>query len=209
MAFFNNTRDEDTPDESPNVRFYNVEQTKKKNEILTWIEKHGGTKEMKNYDDFLSFMEPKYLVHNAIQFVNGELADTKYLALWDDGSCLLKNVTTHGASAMYLYYRAFMDSTTITIRKNNAHGEILATFKVNKTKGNSIRKIPFKKINETLDLYFEANNDEITKQVITSHITWLTFLTDIPGAAEAGFDQINQAFLELLNTPNTRTPNYG
>ena len=185
MAFFNNTRDEDTPDESPNVRFYNDEQTKKKNQIISWVEKYGTKEEKKNYADFLSFMEPKYLAHNATNFVNGELADTKYLALWDDGSCVLKNINTKGASSIYMFYRAFINGTTMTIKKNNAKGEILAQFKVDKTDGNGIRKIPFKTINEPIDLYFEANNDRIAKQVSTSHISWFAFLSDIPGTTES------------------------
>tara|TARA_R110002051_G_scaffold2189_1_gene11250 strand:+ start:4128 stop:6860 length:2733 start_codon:yes stop_codon:yes gene_type:complete len=206
MAFFNNTRDEDTPDESPNVRFYNDEQTKKKNQIISWVEKYGTKEEKKNYADFLSFMEPKYLAHNATNFVNGELADTKYLALWDDGSCVLKNINTKGASSIYMFYRAFMDGTTMTIKKNNAKGEILTQFKVDKTDGNEIRKIPFKTINEPIDLYFEANNDRIAKQVSTSHISWFAFLSDIPGSTEAGYGQINRSFIELLNTQTPELP---
>ncbi len=206
MAFFNNTRDEDTQDESPNVRFYTQEQQQQVNEVVSWVKKHGTDAEAKKYANFLSFMEPKYLAHNATNFVNGELADTKYLALWDDGSCVLKNVNTQGASAMHLYYQAFMDGTIMTIRKNNADGEILAKFKVNKTDGNSFRKIPFKPINETIDLYFEANNDGIAKQVSTSFITWLAFIKDMPGAKETGYSQMNQSFLALLNSNTKKLP---
>jgi hypothetical protein len=206
MAFFNNTRDEDTPDESPNLRFYTKEETAKKNKVLSWIKNYGTKIEAKNYANFLTFLEPKYLGHNATDFVNGQLADTKYLALWDDGSCVLKNVNTQGASYMYLYYQAFMDGTTMTIKKNNAEGKVLAQFSVDKTKGNGIRKIPFKKINEPVDLYFESNNDFIQKQVSTSHISWLAFLSDIPGANQAGYHQVNQSFLELLNTNTLELP---
>ena len=206
FAYFNNTADEDTPDESPNIRFYTDEQNNKKNKIVSWVEKYGSKKEAKLYEEFLSFMEPKYLAHDATDFVNGELADTKYLALWDDGSCVLKNVNTQGASAMYMNYKAFMDGTTMTIRKNNSKGEILAQFKINKTKGNIIRKIPFKKINEPTDLYFESDNDRIGKQVSTSFITWFAFLKDIPGDTEAGYPQINKSFLELLNTHTQELP---
>ncbi|MBQ4914182.1 DUF1553 domain-containing protein [Maribacter sp. MMG018] len=206
FAYFNNTADEDTPDESPNIRFYTDEQNDKKNKIISWVEKYGSKKEAKLYEEFLSYMEPKYLAHDATDFVNGELADTKYLALWDDGSCVLKNVNTQGASAMYMNYKAFMDGTTMTIRKNNSKGEILAQFKINKTKGNIIRKIPFKKINEPTDLYFESDNDRIGKQVSTSFITWFAFLKDIPGDTEAGYPQINKSFLELLNTHTQELP---
>lgn len=205
-AYFNNTADEDTPDESPNIRFYTDEQNDKKNKIISWVEKYGTKKEAELYEEFLSFMEPKYLAHDATDFVNGELADTKYLALWDDGSCVLKNVNTQGASAMYMNYQAYVDGTTMTIRENNSHGEILAHFKIDKTKGNIIRKIPFKKTNKPTNLYFESNNDRIGKQVSTSFITWFAFIKDIPGVSEAGYSQINKFFLELLNTDSPQLP---
>ena len=41
MAFFNNTRDEDTPDDSPNLRFYTKEETAKKNKVLSWVKNYG------------------------------------------------------------------------------------------------------------------------------------------------------------------------
>ncbi|WP_405380815.1 PSD1 and planctomycete cytochrome C domain-containing protein [Maribacter sp. LLG6340-A2] len=203
MAFFNNTRDEDTPDDSPTLRFYTDAQEQQKEEIITWVRTHGTQEEARNYADFLSFLEPKYLAHNATDFINGELADTKYLALWDDGSCVLKNVDTQGASAMYLYYRGFMEGTTITIRKNNANGAILSRFKVGNTKRNIVAKIPFEPLQEMVDLYFEADNNAIAPQVSTSHITWLAFLKDIPGKNSPGYEKINTLFLNLLNT---RTP---
>ena len=206
MAFFNNTTDEDTPDESPNLRFYNEEQHRKKNDVISWIKKYGTQKEADFYEDFLLSMEPKYLAHDAQDFVNGELADTKYLALWDDGSCIFKNVNTQGASAMYMNFSASLSGTSMTIRKKDKEGEILTEFKINKTDGNIIRKIPFKNIDRPTDLYFETNNDEIPNQVSTSYITWFAFLKNIPGSTKAGYNQVNKSFLELLNANTPELP---
>lgn len=206
MAFFNNTADEDTPDESPNIRFWNESQKKKKEEILSWIKKYGSKNQVAAYDDFLTFTEPKYLAHDAQEFVNGELADTKYLALWDNGSCIMENVNTKGASAMYMNYAASVNGTTMTIRNNGKDGELLAQFKIDKTDGNIIRKIPFKKIDRPVNLYFEANNDAIPKQVSTSYITWFTFLEDLPGPTTTGFDDVGQSFLALLNAQTPTLP---
>lgn len=199
MAFFNNSRDEDTPDESPNIRFYDDRQRQDVDKVIAWVKKYGSEEAVKVYHDFLTFNEPKYLAHNAVDFTNGELADTKYLALWDDGSCTLKNVNTQWAGFMYMNYRSDIDGTQMTIRKNNAEGEILARFITNKTDDNTIRKIPFKSTDGTIDLYFETNNDKIKKQVSTSYITWFAFLEDIPGKSQQGYRGITETFLTLLN----------
>ncbi|MDT7828183.1 PSD1 and planctomycete cytochrome C domain-containing protein [Pricia sp. S334] len=206
MAFFNNSRDEDTPDESPNIRFYDSVQQKKVARVNSWVQKYGSEKVAGVYEDFLRFNEPKYLAHNAEDFTNGELADTKYLALWDDGSCTLRNVYTRGAGFMYMKYRAGIDGTRMTIRKNNEEGEILAQFTIDKTNGNTIRKIPFKRTDEIIDLYLETNNDRIGKQVSTSFITWFAFLEDIPGKSKPGYRDINGTFLELLNADTPELP---
>lgn len=206
MAFFNNSRDEDTPDESPNIRFYDDWQRQDVDKVNAWVKKYGSEEAVKVYHDFLIFTEPKYLAHNAEDFTNGELADTKYLALWDDGSCTLKNVNTRGAGFMYMNYRSDIDGTQMTIRKNNAKGEILARCITNKTDGNTIRKIPFKGTDNAIDLYFETNNDNIKKQVSTSYITWFAFLEDIPGKSQPGYQNIYETFLRLLNGHTTELP---
>ena len=206
MAFFNNTADEDTTDESPNIRFWNEAQKKKREEIISWVKTYGSQEQVDQYKDFLTFTEPKYLVHDAEEFNNGELADTKYLALWDNGSCIMKNVNTRDASAMYLNYNSSLNGSTMTIRNNDKEGEILARFKINKTNGNIIRKIPFKKTTDKLNLYFEANNDGIPKQVSTSYITWFAFLPDISGDTPSEFEKVNRAILELLNADTPTLP---
>ncbi|MGB6154144.1 MAG: PSD1 and planctomycete cytochrome C domain-containing protein [Pricia sp.] len=206
MAFFNNSRDEDTPDESPNIRFYDDGQKQDVERVNAWVEKYGSEEVAEIYSDFLTFNEPKYLAHNAVDFNNGELADTKYLALWDDGSCILKNVNTRGAGFMYMKYRSDIDGTQMTIRKNDANGEVLARFITNKTDGTTIRKIPFKNTEGIIDLYFETNNDKIAKQVSTSYITWFAFLEDIPGKAQSGYQNITESFLELLNADTPLLP---
>ena len=206
MAFFNNSRDEDTPDESPNIQFYNEKQQQDVDRVNAWVAKYGSEETEELYSDFMTFKEPKYLAHNAVDFNNGELADTKYLALWDDGSCTLKNINTQGTSAMYMLYRADRDGTQMTIRKNNSEGEILARFTVNATDGNIIRKIPFKGTEEIIDLYIETENDRIPKQASTSFITWFAFLEDIPGKSQPGYEEINRTFLKLLNADTPKLP---
>lgn len=206
MAFFNNSRDEDTPGEEPNVRIYTSEQQREVDKINLWVAKYGSEQQAREYQNFLTYMEPKYQGHLAEDFENGELADTKWLALWDDGSCTLKNVVTKGAGYMYMNYWSGLDGTQITIRKDNSGGEVLARFNIDKTGGRIIRKIPFKKINGAVDLYFEANNDQIAKQVTTSFIVWFAFLEDLPGETEPGFEGIEKSFLSILNSKTPTVP---
>jgi hypothetical protein len=93
-----------------------------------------------------------------------------------------------------------VDGTQITIRQNDAEGEILTKFNIDKTNGSVIRKVPFKKTDEILTLYIEANNDYIPDQVASSYIIWFGFVEDLPGKGEPGYEVMQQSFMGLLNS---------
>ncbi len=200
MAFFNNSRDEDTPGEEPNVRVYTPEQQKEVTEIIDWVEVNGNPKTVKAYTDFLSYMEPKYQLHNCVDFTNGELADTKWLALWNNGSAHLNDVYTNNASEMYLSYWSGNDGTKITIKKDDAKGEILSQFTLDKTQGSSIKGVPFKKTNEKINLYIEAQNNALAPQTATSFMVWFAFLEDLPASGKQGYAAIQNKLLKVVNT---------
>lgn len=205
MAFFNNTRDEDTPDEAPNFRTYSPENKEKIESILSWVKSYGDNDEYQTFKKIIQFMEPKYQLHNCEDFINGELADSKYLALWDNGSALLKNVYTKGNTNLYFYYTSDFNGTKITLRKNNSKGKILGQVKLTKTPW-KIVKIPFSKVEEPLDIYIEAQNDQLSPQTNTSRIHWFAFVPELPGGGFKGYSQIEGDLLEVINDPESLTP---
>nr|WP_262923124.1 PSD1 and planctomycete cytochrome C domain-containing protein [Arenibacter sp. N53] len=203
MAFFNNTRDEDTSEDEPNLKFYNEEQQRKVTGIYDWISKNEKKEIAEAYNNFLQYSEPIYHAHSAKNYTNGNLADTKWLALRDNGSCYLNDVYTQGANYMYMKYSSGIDGTKVTIRRDHGEGEILAQFTTNKTNGRVIQKFPFKQSNEKLNLYIEANNDKISPKSPTSYISWFAFLPEIK-ADNNGYTQMDENFMQMLNT-NTPT----
>ncbi|MCK0157930.1 PSD1 and planctomycete cytochrome C domain-containing protein [Cellulophaga sp. F20128] len=205
MAFFNNSMDEDTPDEVPVLKFYTEKQQKEVDKINAWVAKYGDKKLAKEYHDFLLYSHPMYQTHRASNFKNGQLADGKYLALWNNGSCVIKDITTNEASSIYLKYWASYDGTKMTIKEDNENGELLSEFTINKS-GNTIHKFPFKKTKEKVNLYFEAKNDKLPPQANTSSISLLGFIRDLPGKDAPGYEEINTAFLTMINSPTTTVP---
>ena len=128
MAFFNNTMDEDTPHEDPVLKFYGDKDRNSLGEIEAWNREHGSAELARRLNDFLLYNEPIYQVHHARNFDKGELADTKYLALWPGGSCFYDGIYPAGSPNLYLKYWSNHDGTEMTLRRDNASGEILATF---------------------------------------------------------------------------------
>jgi len=198
MAFFNNSRDEDTTDEEPKIRLYEAEDELKLHQIRSWLQENMEPEQAKAYTEFLSFQEPKYYAHLCTDFVNGELIDTKWLGLWPQGSAYLKNVYTGGADRMLLNYWSSHDGTKMTIRKGGPHGEVLSEFTIDRT-GAITRSIPFKPIFEKVDLYIHAENSGLAAQQSTAAISWFAFISEIPGDQSDAHQKVKNSFHDLLN----------
>ncbi|SMD46373.1 Planctomycete cytochrome C [Aquiflexum balticum DSM 16537] len=198
-AFFNNTRDEDTHDEEPKLRFYEGEDLEKISSILSWVNSNGSQKQAEALHDFFNFREPKYHAHLCEDFVNGELIDTKWLGLWHDGSCYLRNVDTQGADQLLMHYNSGLDGTKISIRNGGPEGEILSQFTIDKT-SNVTKSFPFKKLTAPVDLYIEADNPKASPQQSTSAVTWFAFVNSLPGKEQKGYQEINDRFYSVLKS---------
>ncbi|MBT8306591.1 MAG: PSD1 and planctomycete cytochrome C domain-containing protein [Maribacter sp.] len=203
MAFFNNTRDEDIPSESPVLKFYSEEQQKEIDQVTNWVSEHSDAKVAKAYRNFLMYQQPVYNSHQFQDFVNGSYDDHASVVLWDDGSCRLENAWSGNTNNFLMNYRSGYENTLVTIRKENANGEILAQFKIGKTNGNTTLKVPCKPVKGNFNLYIETNNDNIPKKATAINIYWIGFLDELLGEDKAGYKQIEAIFMKLLNT---RTP---
>ncbi|MEK9613469.1 MAG: DUF1549 domain-containing protein, partial [Flavobacteriaceae bacterium] len=205
MAFFNNTRDEDTPDDAPNYRSYKPEDQKKLHALFSWIENQGNQNQLNVFKDFLTFYEPKYQLHNCEGFKKGSMADGKWLALWDGGSAYLRNVNTLGNNRLYFNYFTRKNGTKITIRNGSPNGEILTQFVVNKGK-EPVQSVAFKSMDTIIDLYIEAENKRLDPQENSSYFSWFAFVPELPGKGKKGYDQMKRQLEYLINAPVDRTP---
>jgi hypothetical protein len=206
FAFFNNTRDEDTHDEEPRLRFYEVEDQAKVEQLVNWASVNEGKLAAKQRADFLKFYEPKYAAHIATDFKNAELIDTKWLGLWPGGSAVYKNIDTQGSDQLLLNYWSGIDGTKMTIRKGGPAGEVLASFVINKTEGEVTREIPFKPVQGKVNLYIEAQNSRAKPQQNTSSIVWFAFVPTLKGKENPGFSAVKKSWDELLQVRGTRLP---
>jgi len=206
LSFFNNTRDEDTHDEEPKLRFYEVEDQAKVDQLVNWATANEGKLVAKQRADFLKFYEPKYAAHLATDFQKSELIDTKWLGLWPGGSAVYKNIDTQGSDQLLLNYWSGVDGTKMTIRKEDPAGEVLASFVINKTEGEVTREIPFKPVQGKVNLYIEAQNSRAAAQQNTSSIVWFAFVPTLKGKEKPGFTAVKKSWDELLQVRGTRLP---
>ena len=210
MSFFNNTRDEDIPDEEPNLRTYIGENASKLDEVLDWLDHYASYKESKIFVDFLSFREPKHYLHNC-EIIQNSAMSNHWLALWNNGSALYKNITVKSGSKLYFNYQS-PDKTLLTIKKNTSKGEILGEIQLKKSNSQSWLTGNVSSLNiineddSVFDIYFEAKNNSLKPQENACLISWFAFLPQLPGKGIEGYEKINDLFLELLNADVDQTP---
>ena len=206
MAFFNNSRDEDTPNESPVLKMYTPEQQKKVDKVVEWTSKHGDDKLTKKYKDFLQYTEPVYKSHFFSDFKNSVYDDHASVVFWDNGNCIIENAYTDEANYVYLNLRSHYNGTKMTIRKGDADGAILGEFNINKVKENTTLQFPIKKITEKTDIYIETQNNAVAEEVNILNLYWVGFIPDLPAKEQPGWSAISKAFIELLNVNPLTVP---
>ena len=207
MAFFNNTRDEDTHSEHPNLRTYAVEDQEKLESVRKWIRTHAGPEEELEANLFLKTLEPKYHPHDFDEFVNGELIDTKWLGIRHGGSARLKDINLSEKDYLFFEYWTPHTGGSLEIRLNTHDGPVLYHGRIEKTSGaRKTVSLPIKAAEGKHDLYFIFRNPSITPDKPVCAIDWFAFRDELPGKNDAGYASTRSTFIDLLNAKVENTP---
>jgi Protein of unknown function (DUF1553)/Protein of unknown function (DUF1549)/Planctomycete cytochrome C len=208
MAFFNNTRDEDTPGEQPNLRIYSSADQEKLDSIRSWVRHHvGGAAELE-LTRFLKTTEPKHHAHDCDNYVNGALVDTKWMGIRSGGSCRLKGINMEGKTHLLMNYRCSANGGTMEIRSGEVNGDLIASIRVPNSNGKKLWiDVPLKRTGGNSDLYFIFRNPTLPKDQAVCLVEWLAFRNGLPDPENgATGSEINRRFLSLLNATTDQTP---
>ncbi len=203
MAFFNNTRDEDTDDESPNLRRFSVEDRQKLEALNTWIKNLKPEEKTFDWLHFAKFIEPKLNAHDADNFLEGALLGGRSIGLRNGGSCRLPNIKLDGMSQLVINYSVKNLGGILEIRDGSTMGKVLNTIQLTDTTekyDSDIKSIKILLLTGRHDLYLVGKNQKLkqtSKDVIK--INWFTFMPNFP----KNFDEKNFWSLVKAKTENT------
>jgi hypothetical protein len=206
MAFFNNTRDEDTEGEHPNLRTYKEEDEKKLASIKEWVRTQAGPEKESEVTLFLKTLEPKYHPHDFDQFIDGELIDTKWLGIRPGGSARLKQINLNGKTHLIINYWTDNTGGSVEIRKDKLSGEVVGYTTLGKTDGKKAISIPIKTSSGKHDLYFVFKNPSLASNLSVCAVEWFAFREDLPGKGSPGHTSVSNDLMALLNTKVENTP---
>ena len=213
MAFFNNTRDEDIPDESPNLIDYKPEERQKIDSILDWVATHGDAKKQKLFKDFILFKEPNYAAHH-FKVIDHAFVSGPNFGLRKGGVTFIKNINPMGRQKLYLKFVGRSNNSTLVFRKNGVNGQIIGKFEIsNKGKnfygdrqGQIITSIDIKKETEVFDLYVQLQTEDKTQKKEHVLVHWIAFMPELPGKEKPGYTKVKRDLNEVLNFSGDHTP---
>jgi hypothetical protein len=214
MAFFNNTRDEDVPNESPNLVHFNPEDALKITQLKDWVKQQSLAAqlqpELKRIENLVRIGEPKVHPHAFDKLTNAALADGKYLGGGHQGYARLKAVNLSGKTNLIMRVAPRQAGGSLQVRLDRLDGEVLGEFKMKASAERPPTRqeiISLKPVSGRHDLYFVFLQPSLANpQDYVCMLEWLLFTELLPGAGKPGYAQAKETLLELLNVKAEKTP---
>lgn len=208
MAFFNDTRDEDTQADYPLLRNYNDTMQQEVSNVVRWVKANVSAQKAKEVNTFLKTWQPAYNSLICDSFTNSELNDTKWLAFRNKAICRLKSVDLQNKNQLIFRYQAYANGGVWQIHLDKPDGEVIATTPLPLTKkGWTITKTNLSAANGTHDLYFTYINNSLKKATDNGALfDWFYFTRELPGKDKEGYEEISKEYWKLVTAEVPTTP---
>jgi len=207
MAFFNNTRDEDTYEEYPVLKHFPDSLQKQVNSLYTWLQQNTSPEKAEKWIRFVKTSEPSIHSLTADQFLNSELADTKWLVFRNHGMARLKTVNLQNKDHLIFRYTSGINGGVWKINLDSPDGPVLKTNSINVTKGWSIAEFDFPLSTGVHDLYLTYSNPNLKKPDDSGIMfDWFHFTEQFPGKDKPEYVRFQKIFKSLLKANVPVTP---
>jgi hypothetical protein len=215
MAFFNNTRDEDVSDESAHLRFFNEADSKKLQEVVSWIQTNVSAEKAAQYQSFIRTVEPRIYAHDFDSFKNGTSEPSSAMFMQNNGSCRLPNAPLAGKNTMLFSYTCISTGGYIEIRGDSEKGELLGTVRLDTSKSRNswdsktlYAWVNIKPSQARRDLYLIFKNPTFKNpDWDVAVVSWVMFLDEVfPGKGKPGHEKHQGYFKDLMYAKTDNTP---
>lgn len=205
MAFFNNTRDEDTEGDFPLLREYPESDRKEMEDIVKWVKQRAPESE-DEVQLFLRTLEPKIHPHRCDRFVNGSLMDNKWIGIRHSGQCRVPSADLSGKDYLLFNYWTSAPGGRMELRLDDPNGPVLAAASLPVTKGSQAIALRLDRsrvgVQQIRDLYWRFYNTSIPADRSVCGVEWFVFQEGTVFEDPA----LSEKFLRLINTRPPSTP---
>ena len=205
MAYFNNSRDEDTYDEYPLLREFKPTGQLRYDSVMNWIKLKGDKQQLFFFRNLLKTGQQCVNSITADSMVNAALEDTKFLRLRKNGSAKFKQVDFTGKPNMLIRFRNPIDKGLLNIYMDSLKTTPIQSVKMDKTKdGWNIIKINVsKEIKGKHDIYLQYDSKLLKKPEENGMVMdWFVMTPDFPSDGSP-LSKIHETLsLQVLNHPD-------
>ena len=232
MAYFNDTRDEDSQADYPLLRSFSDSDRAKLNEVVEWVEREGGAGgsaeagagegargrveagagdaagRAAEVRKLLRTWQPAINSLTADRFVNSELEDTKWLVFRNNAAARLRAVDLKGDDDWLIFrWRTEAPGGQWAIHLDSIHGPVIAGTRVDSTGDWKIAAVPVKVEKGIHDLYITYANPGLHKPDQSGIVfDWFCFTRQFPGQGHPGYATAKAEFWRLLTERVPTTP---
>ncbi len=208
LAFFNNSRDEDTQQDYPLLRQFSGVDSSKLFELKDWLQKNAGSDKANHIYTFLKTWQPSVNSLLCDEFNNAALVSSWFAGFRNNGSARLKGIHLDDKKRVLFRYRSGFEKGSWTIRLDSLNGPVLKKVPLEDTKNAwKIASFDFDEVKGVHDLYFTYTNPLLNNKEATGVLfEWFHFDAPFPGAGKPGYDSAYQAYWQLLNASAETTP---
>lgn len=201
LAYFNDSRDEDTYADYPLLRRFNDSLTGRLHALTDWVKRRSDAGRAADVERWLRTWEPAINSLTADKFVNSELADTKWLIFRNHGTARLKQVDLEGSDQLIYRYMRLVDDGEWTMRLDSVNGKLIARVKALPTpQGWTIAPIDLGGERGVHDIYIGYENPKLTNPNQSGlEFDWFHFGRKLPGPVDAEYKQYDSVYWGLLN----------
>lgn len=199
LAFFNNTRDEDTEIDYPLLRIYNDKDSTKWLNLHNWFAQNANSNDSKWYQQFMRTMQPAVNSLRCDEYQKGILFVNLYASLDNNGTCRLQDITfDNKRQLMFRYFNQEADAK-LYIYLDSLNGKLLNTVQLHKC-GNKW-KIELEDMPELTgkhSLYFKYYSPTLKSPYPGILFDWFAFAPSFPGYGTKEQTTYKKQFTELL-----------
>lgn len=208
LAFFNNTRDEDTQADYPLLRQFSGEDSVRLGELKAWLDQHTDASKADHIYTFLKTWQPSVNALRCDNYINGAEVSSWWAGLRNNGSCRLQAIPLDNKRKLIFRYRSGFDDGELTVRLDSLNGRVLKKLKMDDTKGKwTFASFDLDAMEGVKDFYFSYTNPALGNKLNTAVLfEWFHFDGPFPGAGKPGYETALETYWHLMNASAATTP---
>lgn len=200
LAFFNDSRDEDTEADYPLLRQFDDSTQNELDKLTKWLQKNISAEKAKEVKTFIRTWQPAVNSLLADSFTNSELSDTKWLAFRRNAVCRLRNIDLTNKTQILFRHSSMVPGGTWNIHIDDVNGPVIASIQLQKhMPGFIITAAPLQKTNGVHHLYFNYTNPNVTNDLDNAVVfDWFYFTQDFPGNDLPDYTAMKNLYWKLM-----------